>query len=500
MFPVPRQATILLDRPADTTFECLGHHANATPLRPALVLGEQSYSFLRFHSDALRFSAAVAAVGVTRGQLVLVSHPHLYVHWLLLIACENLGAVSASYGSSDEIDSPVAFARADHVFAESPTPRINRQASFHALDKSWIEATFRHPLPEIPWQFPAPLGPHDAQRLTHSSGTTGAQKAMLLTWGAQEVKLRLLQESSGLTPATRLLVTLPFAVNSAYLLATLCLRMGALVVAAPLESALALHQVTYCEVLPLMLERMLRELPPERDPPYRLSVKVIGAPLTEALRAAALRSLCTEISGRYATNEAWPIASDMNVEQEGVLFPGVEVRILDDRGQDVAAGQPGQIVVRTPALVDGFVDDPDANRAQFHDGWFLTGDVGQLLGSRRLRLHGRADDVLNWGGVKLRPDPIETRIRKVPGVREAAVTSISQGQAIDTLCIGVVVDGDCEPASVEPLIRASVHNWPTILIRFLTKLPVTTNAKLSRVLLRRKFQACPLTPPGCVGA
>jgi acyl-CoA synthetase (AMP-forming)/AMP-acid ligase II len=478
-----------MPHPAATTFEFLAHHAATAPARPALVVGDDTYTCARFHADAMRFSWALAELGVSRGQRVLVSHPCLYVEWLLLIACENVGAVSASYPSPAALAATRTHERADFVFADVAPPPGSRRAAFTQVDRRWIETVRGRSVHEVRDHPRVALGPDEAQRLTHSSGTTGAPKAMLLRRGAQEAKLEILRQSTGLTSAARILVTLPFTVNSAYLLATLCLRQGALVVAAPVAAAVRAHGITYFEVLPITLHSMLEQLPHDFVKPPQLAVKVIGAPLPARLRERALTLLCTDISCRYAANEAWPIVLDMGADGVGAVFPGVDVRILDARGEPVAAGDTGRIAVRSPWMVDGYLDDPAATRAHFRDGWFLTGDLGRLQAGHRLRLVGRSDELLNQGGLKIEPGAIEERIRAIAGVIDAAATSVPAEGAIDDLCVAVVLDRGVDVATIAPQVEAAAPGWHRLRLHRMPALPAGAFGKLDRAALRRFFAA-----------
>ena len=90
-----RKPPSCLAHPA-TTFEYLQFHAANTPDRVALIMDDGEYTYGRFADDALRFTKALADLGIERRQIVTIHHPHFYIEWLLTIACENLGAVSVS--------------------------------------------------------------------------------------------------------------------------------------------------------------------------------------------------------------------------------------------------------------------------------------------------------------------------------------------------------------------------------------------------------------------
>jgi len=471
-----------------TSFDHLELHAHRTPGRAALVVGESTFSYGRFHADAMRFTCALASCGVTRGQIVLVSHAHPYVHWLLLVACENLGAVSVSSPDTDALGDSPAVPAADHVFAEGAAPSGARRARAWQIDGPWLRRAFDRPIAECRSHPRVALPPDAPMRIAHSSGTTGRQKAMVLRRSAQEEKLRLLGAASGETRDSRILVSMPFSVNSAWLQASLSLRLGACVVVAPLMQALGDHGVTDTEVLPLVLDAMLREIPPAFVKPARFSITVIGAPLPARLRERALGVLCTDITCRYGSNEVWPIALGMS-DGAGTLCPGVEARIVDAAGDEAAPGHAGHIAVRSATMVDGYFADPEATGRHFRDGWFLTGDMGRLPRPGVIELLGRADDVLNYGGLKRSPVPLETALRAIPGVRDVAVTSFASGHAIDTLGIAAVLDGRVPQDDLSPAIRLATAEWPHVLVAPIAALPVTAMGKLDRAELRRRLMA-----------
>jgi malonyl-CoA/methylmalonyl-CoA synthetase len=107
--------------------------------------------------------------------------------------------------------------------------------------------------------------------------------------------------------------------------------------------------------------------------------------------------------------------------------PGVEVRLRDDDGAELApdAGEEaiGEVHVRGPNLFLGYLNRPDATAAAMRDGWFATGDMGVWTAEGNLRLVGRrATDLIKSGGFKIGAGEIEAALREHPAVDDAAVT------------------------------------------------------------------------------
>jgi acyl-coenzyme A synthetase/AMP-(fatty) acid ligase len=103
---------------------------------------------------------------------------------------------------------------------------------------------------------------------------------------------------------------------------------------------------------------------------------------------------------------------------------------------------------------------------------------------------GRSDDVLNLGGkLKFPPDQIEARLRTIPGVIDIAVTSNSSDQAIDDLCIAMVIEASIDQQSIiqQVTTNAALAGWRRALFKIIDALPKTENGTLSRKALRQLF-------------
>lgn len=475
-----------------TTLDFLEYRASSTPGRIALASRSRNVTCLDFYQDSLRFALALKGLGVIKGSLVLVVVPSdTYLHWLLLLACEANGATSVSWPDTKSLQHIKFLDEVDFVLAEDATQiELVNGRQVHVSDE-WRGQIFG-----MKGDFSQPFhrdraAAADVLRITHSSGTTGGQKAMLLSRHAQEAKLKFLAENLLLSSDDALLLTMPFSVNATYLCATHYLRRGVLVVSGPLLWGLKRFQVTYLEILPIALSDLLNRLPPNFVKPRHLSIRVIGASFNLDLKNKALNMLCAEISGRYAANEAWPIAYEVDHAGIGTLLPAVQVRILDESGRATLDGGVGQIAVRCPTMIGGYYKDDEASMRHFVDGFFLTGDLGRILPSRKLQVIARCDDVLNRGGLKIAPDDTEARFKSIPGVVDLAVTTSPSDQLFDDLCFGVVRANGFERKDIIQQIigGAASLGWLKVRIKFMDSLPKTANGKLSRQLLRQQFVA-----------
>jgi acyl-CoA synthetase (AMP-forming)/AMP-acid ligase II len=472
-----------------STFACLEYRACVDPGKIAFVTQTKSINYLNFFQDALRFSIALRDLGIGKGSLVVIIANCDYLHWLLLIACENNGAISVSWPNVASLKAINFLDEIDFVVTDDVNEFELTGGHYFRIDQGWLNQIFGMPLRDTSHPIQNLISLEEAQRITHSSGTTGGQKAMILTRGAQENKLRFFAENLSLSSQDSFLLIMPFSVNSTYLCATHFLRLGLTIVSGPIIWALQNFPITYFEILPIVLVSLVKNIPSDFIKPKKLSIKVIGAPLSLVLKEQSLLKICTDISGRYATNEVWPIAYGVDHNGIGTLVPGVCIEILDDFGEQLSEGTIGQIAVRSPTMAQGYYKNGEATAKHFINGYFLTGDIGRLLPSRKLQILGRCDDLLNQGGLKLAPDFIEAQIKDIGGVIDLAVTSIPSDNLFDDFYIAVIKEKNTDEQTIIQQIKKIVLplGWQRIGIKFVHSLPTTENCKLSRKKLRQMF-------------
>jgi acyl-CoA synthetase (AMP-forming)/AMP-acid ligase II len=190
----------------------------------------------------------------------------------------------------------------------------------------------------------------------------------------------------------------------------------------------------------------------------------------------------TELPTVTVMNRAYPF--DLRAETDGAIAPGVQVRVIGTDGEPVAAGCAGELLVRGPEQMLGYLD-AEANRAAIDDaGWFSTGDVGVVDGAGFVTITGRLKDVINRGGEKFSARDIEDLLVTHPAVRHAAVVPGPDARFGEVPVAFVVFD---HPglASADDLAR---HLHATGLARqktpvawhFVDALPMTPSGKVKK--------------------
>ncbi|HEY8050756.1 MAG TPA: AMP-binding protein, partial [Ramlibacter sp.] len=365
-------------RPNPTTFEYIEATALREPQRLALVQETQSWSYHALYLDLVRVIRVLHGIGVKRGDRVAVGASGFQAGLVLLLAAENLGAVTTGFLHERDPDAKEVFMLADWVFSDVAQD-VPPRARFVPIDAAFVQQVravdvgTTAPLPR------APLRLDEPQRISRTSGSSGRSKFMLLTRQAQETTVRTGAENGGYRPESRLAVAGPLLMNAIFVRSSACLRMGAAVLhLSPKE--LGRHDITHLFALPALLEEILKALPAHFTPRRPVEVQMVGGFAPPQLRERAMRVFGGSVSSRYGTNETTGICDDLDANGVGVVSAGVDVKIVDESGRELPHGQLGMIAVRTPGMAEEYIGDPEASRNAFRDGWFHSGDWGTLVG------------------------------------------------------------------------------------------------------------------------
>jgi long-chain acyl-CoA synthetase len=187
---------------------------------------------------------------------------------------------------------------------------------------------------------------------------------------------------------------------------------------------------------PWQLRRLLASAPPAaaRGPGLKVLYTAGGA-VSPAELSAARSTLTPNVYLTYASTESGLIAIVRPEEPAGPpgncgrLAPGVEGRVTDDAGHPVAPGAVGNLAFRAAWIPERYVSNEKATAERFRDGWYYPGDVGTIDAAGRVTVQGRADDVINYGGVKILPAETESVVAEHPDVSDAAVIGVPHALA-----------------------------------------------------------------------
>jgi len=278
-----------------------------------------------------------------------------------------------------------------------------------------------------------------------TSGTTGRPKGAVWTHRALAAQVDALSQAWGWSAADRILSVLPLHhVHGVINVLTTALWNGACCELAPRFDAeaawrrLCSGEISVFMAVPTIYVRLIaawRAAPAERRRAMATAARSLRLVVSgSAALPVEVLERWREISGqtlleRYGMTEVGmalsnPLDGPRVPGAVGQPLPGVAVRLVDESGRPVPAGEPGELEVRGPGLFSGYWDDPEATRAAFRDGWFRTGDVAVLeQGSYRI-LGRQSVDIIKTGGYKVSALEIEDALLANPDVDECAVVGV----------------------------------------------------------------------------
>jgi len=197
----------------------------------------------------------------------------------------------------------------------------------------------------------------------------------------------------------------------------------------------------------------------------------------------------------YGLTEGGPSVSTLppkyqlsKIGSAGRAVPLVQIRIVNERGEDVAQGEVGEIIVKSDSIMVGYYNMPEATALAIRDGWLYTGDLGYFDEDGFLFIADRKKDLIISGGVNIYPREIEEVLFHHPGVAEAAVVGVPDevwGQSVKAF----VVKKDHYDLTEEDIIayckeRFASYKKPKV-VQFVHSLPKTASGKVMKEELKR---------------
>ncbi|WP_299145943.1 malonyl-CoA synthase [uncultured Tateyamaria sp.] len=363
--------------------------------------------------------------------------------------------------------------------------------------------TLTDDLDDMPVQFDTvPRGPDDLAALLYTSGTTGRSKGAMLSHDNLLSNTLALTDLWQITKQDRLIHALPiFHTHGLFVALNTSLQAGATVhfmTGFNIDAVIdALPIGTMMMGVPTFYTRLLSDDRLTADLVTGMRLFVSGsAPLLAETHAAFTERTGHHILERYGMTE-----TNMNTSNPydgarlpgtvGHPLPGVEVRLTDADGAEVPQGDVGMIEVRGPNVFQGYWQMPEKTAEELRDnGFFITGDLGQVNDQGYLSIVGRQKDLIITGGYNVYPKEIEDVLNDIPGVDESAVVGVPDadfGEAIIAVVVpemGTSVDEDTLRSVVADKLARFKHPRRYEVMQ---DLPRNTMGKVQKNILRQQF-------------
>jgi HIP---CoA ligase len=310
------------------------------------------------------------------------------------------------------------------------------------------------------------VGGDDLSDLIFTSGTTGRPKGVMTTHAQSLRVFAVWSELVGLQDTDRYLVVNPFFHTFGYKAGFLAAVLrGAAVLPHPVFDAgavldrIAADAVSFLPGPPTLYQSMLSH--PRRDAADLSSLRcaVTGAAVIPVELIHRMRSDLgfDTVLTAYGLTEATGVVTMCRPGDDpetiattcGTAIPDTEVRVVDDAGRRVPAGEAGEVVVRGYNVMRGYFDDPDQTAETIRDGWLHTGDIGVLDERGYLTITDRKKDMFISGGFNAYPAEIEHALLAHPGIAQAAVVGVPDERLGEVGAAFVVPAAGAQPAPGE---------------------------------------------------
>jgi malonyl-CoA/methylmalonyl-CoA synthetase len=346
------------------------------------------------------------------------------------------------------------------------------------------------------------LPPDGAAVLLHTSGTTGKPKGALITHENLLSSARSLAQIWGIRRQDVLLHGLPIYHAHGLLTSidSVLAGDGSILLLPSFELAsvrAALARATVIMGVPTHYSRLVADPELASAVHGNLRLAISGsAPLPTGIAEQFERLTGVPIIERYGSTEAAIItAVPPNTKNRsgwvGWPLPGVQVRVATPDGP--RSSGVGSVQTRGPNVFSGYWRDPAATAEAFTaDGWFITGDVGEIDDSGCLRLLGRDKDIIISGGLNVYPAEVEDALRRIPGLKDVAVFGVPHPDFGEAVVAAVEQSGalffDQAAAVHELRSRLAPYKLPKQIV-VVEEIPRNSLGKIVKARLKERFRA-----------
>ena len=488
---------------------------------PAVSFDGSITTYAELDERATRVASALSGSGVAPGERVAILARNCVQFYELLFGAAKARACLTPINfrlSEPEIAYVLGDCQARLLFvSEEFLPAAMRIATELPQSPQLIplEALPAAPLAYAAWRDAAAScqlelrpDPDDDVLMLYTSGTTGRPKGVCLTNHNYQAFLAMRNEVAGLDYrcGETVLVILPlYHVAGVNFSLSAFAGAGRVILARAFEPAslaplIQRERVNHLFLAPSMVHTLLQQ--PGTDTGDFSSLRTLAygaAPMAEAVLARAQKVFGCDFVQFYGMTESAGagtyLAPDDHVKGAklrscGKPWPGVEVRVVDSRGNPLAPGEVGEIAMRGHHLMKEYWRQHEATAQAIPDGWLRTGDAGYFDDDGYLYVHDRIKDLIITGGENVYPAEVENAIAGCPGVREVAVIGVPSERWGEEVKAIVVAEAS-QPASAEAIIgwaraRIAAYKVPKS-IDFVGELPRNAAGKVLRRELRLRY-------------
>ena len=468
------QAKLLRMAEAQTVHEVFETRLAADPERVFIEELTRQWRMAELAAMADVLTEELRALGVVRGDRVLVVAENSPQHVGLIVACSRLGAWSCGVNARMSVGEIASITQRCDPRVVYFTTETSRAAQAHA-DGTQVQASavpgLRHGATRKKAQAAAePLASRVAS-LIFTSGSTGVPKGVMISHEGLIQFAKVSTDSRQLGPDDRAYAYVPMThifglgtvlLSGLYSGSTLLMRNQ--FDPADVVDALEYKGLTQLQGPPALYARLLAWLESEGitqvRSPHLKYMYAGAAPLMLPLKARIEAVMGHSLHHGYGLSEYAGVLAVVKQNEgrhdtsAGYVVEGAEMRIVDAQGQDVARGERGEIWMRGKGLMAGYFNDDQATSAVMREGgWYASGDLGYQDTDGALFVVGRSKEMIIRSGFNVYPGEVEAMLLRLPEIRHAAVVGAPEGDGNET----VVAFVELAPGAVLDEAQWSTH-------------------------------------------
>ena len=434
--------------PAVPYYDWIAHHAGRRPKQLAIhdLQTRRQFTYAEVDRRTGRLAATLAAMGIGKGDRVVLLAPNCAEYFELQFACGRLGAIVVP------LNWRLTVPELEYILADCSPKLLIHDKSFaqqaQALSKHLLEID--HERPDSAYEralsskaaTPEPLAltHDDIAMVMYTSGTTGHPKGAIIThgmvfWNAVNLGIPAL-----ISPKTVQLVILPlFHTGGLNCYANPVLHAGGtILIMRTFDPGLALDYIsdrslgiTHFFGVPAPYQFMMQHPKFQGADLSRLQISGVGgAPCALSILEGWTARGVPLVQG-WGMTETSPAGTMLDAADAirklgsaGKAMMHTEIRIVDDEGKDVAQGDVGELLIKGPNITPGYWNKPEATAAAFTDGWLHTGDAARLDEEGFVYIVDRWKDMYISGGENVYPAEVENVLFQLPQVADAAIIGV----------------------------------------------------------------------------
>jgi len=489
--------------------EWIAHWSNVTSAKTAVRFEGRAIDYATLERNVARTAALLRANGMSVGERVAYLGPSCPELLELLFACARLGAVFVPLNAR----MPAAELR---VFLQLAGPAVvvaDHDLRVVARDSCAEHARDRVIAFEPGSGLPAPAGgtaaaaldPGGAEGLpvlvAFTSGTTGRPKGATFTNANLIFNALNAITAFGLNAADEILTVVPmFHSGGLFIHTTPALCAGATVTIHRdfdpdrLLEDVARHHVSLLACVPAMTYALAAHSAWDKADLASLRWVVTGSTTVPTRAIEPWQRKGVPVTQGYGCTETSPIVTTRPARSPAETAatagkPGLhqQVRIVDPSGTVLPPREPGQVWIRSPAMMQGYWNNPEATQEALRDGWFRTGDIGHWDDAGYLHIVDRIKDIIIVGSSNVYPSDLEAVLDSCPDIREAAIIARPDEELGEVPIACVVASPDAALTRQQVLTlfegRLAAYKHPRDVI-FFDALPRNATAKVDKPALR----------------